>query len=56
MIFADPWWLLAAPVACLALVWIWHRYDLRQNDALARFIAPRLREQLTAAQAALAAG
>jgi Ca-activated chloride channel family protein len=45
--FAHPWWLLAAPIACCALAWIWHRYDVRQSAALSRFIAAHLRDQLT---------
>jgi Ca-activated chloride channel family protein len=45
--FGNPWWLLAVPIACAALVWIWHRYDVRQNAALSRFVAAHLRDQLT---------
>lgn len=47
MRFGNPWWLLAAFAACAALVLVWRRYDVRQNAALARFVAPHLREQLT---------
>ncbi len=47
MNFAKPWWLLAAPAGCAALALIWHRYDVRQNAALAQFVAAQLRDQLT---------
>jgi Ca-activated chloride channel family protein len=44
---SNPWWLLAVPVAWVALAWIWHRHDVRQDAALARFVAAHLRTQLT---------
>jgi len=47
MIFAHPWWLLAAVFACSAMWWVWRRYDRRQRTALEQFIAPQLRDQLT---------
>jgi Ca-activated chloride channel family protein len=47
MIFAHPWWLLAAVVAFGALLWTWRRYDARQREALEQFVAPQLRAQLT---------
>jgi Ca-activated chloride channel family protein len=47
MRFSDAWWLLAAPITCAALAWIWHRYDVRQQAALSRFVAAHLRDQLT---------
>lgn len=47
MIFAHPWWLLAAVVAFGALLWTWRRYDARQRAALEQFVAPQLRAQLT---------
>jgi Ca-activated chloride channel family protein len=45
--FAHPVWLPAGIVACLALLWLWRRYDLRQHAALARFVSAHLRMQLT---------
>jgi Ca-activated chloride channel family protein len=45
--FSDPLWLPAGLAACLCLLLIWRRYDLRQHAALARFISPHLRDQLT---------
>jgi len=45
--FSDPLWLLAGLAACLCLLLLWRRYDTRQHAALARFISPHLREQLT---------
>ena len=47
MSFNHPAWLVAGPVACLLLLVIWHLADRRQRSALARFVAPQLREQLT---------
>jgi Ca-activated chloride channel family protein len=47
MIFAHPWWLLAAIFACSAMWWVWRRYDRRQRAALEQFIAPQLRDELT---------
>jgi len=48
MTFAQPLWLLAGSVACLGLIWMWRRYDVRQRTALATFVAEHLRAQLTA--------
>jgi Ca-activated chloride channel homolog len=45
--FSDPNWLLVALLACLALMGIWRRYDVRQHAALAKFVAPQLRRRLT---------
>ncbi len=45
--FAHPEWLWAGVFACCALLWIWRRYDVRQQAALMQFISPHLREQLT---------
>lgn len=47
MSFSDPLWLPAGLAACLGLLLLWRRYDSRQHAALARFISPHLREQLT---------
>jgi Ca-activated chloride channel family protein len=45
--FGHPLWLAAGVVACLCLLWLWRRYDVRQHAALARFVSPHLRTQLT---------
>jgi Ca-activated chloride channel family protein len=45
--FSSPLWLPGGFLACLCLLWMWRRYDVRQHAALARFISPHLREQLT---------
>jgi Ca-activated chloride channel family protein len=45
--FSNPLWLPGGFIACLCLLWMWRRYDVRQHAALARFISPHLREQLT---------
>ena len=47
MKFSDPHWLLVGVLACLALIGIWRRYDARQHEALAKFVAPHLRARLT---------
>ncbi len=47
MRFDHPWWLPAGLLACLVLIWMWHRYDRRQHAALARFVSAHLRRQLT---------
>src|SRR5579863_4560862 len=47
MKFSDPHWLLVGLLACVALMVMWRRYDVRQHVALAKFIAPHLRQQLT---------
>jgi Ca-activated chloride channel family protein len=45
--FGHPLWLAGGVIACLCLLWLWHRYDIRQHAALARFVSPHLRTQLT---------
>jgi Ca-activated chloride channel homolog len=45
--FGHPLWLAAGIVACLCLLWLWRRYDTRQHAALARFVSPHLRTELT---------
>jgi Ca-activated chloride channel family protein len=45
--FSDPHWLWAGALACVALAWLWRRYDVRQRIALASFVAPHLRQKLT---------
>jgi Ca-activated chloride channel homolog len=45
--FSDPHWLLAGLLMCVALIGIWRRYDVRQQAALAKFVAPHLRRRLT---------
>ena len=47
MKFSDPYWLLAGVLTCIVLVGIWRRYDVRQQAALDRFVAPHLRQRLT---------
>ncbi|HVW67596.1 MAG TPA: VWA domain-containing protein, partial [Steroidobacteraceae bacterium] len=47
MRFSDPYWLLAGLLTCLVLVGLWRRYDVRQQAALNRFVAPHLRLELT---------
>jgi Ca-activated chloride channel homolog len=45
--FASPAWLPAGLLSCLALIWLWRRYDARQHAALAQFVSAHLRQQLT---------
>jgi Ca-activated chloride channel family protein len=45
--FSNPGWLAAGFVACLCLIWLWRRYDVRQHAALAQFVSAHLRSQLT---------
>jgi Ca-activated chloride channel homolog len=45
--FSDPHWLLAGLLTSLALIGLWRRYDVRQQAALAKFVAPHLRRRLT---------
>jgi Ca-activated chloride channel homolog len=45
--FSDPHWLLAGVLAGMALVGMWRQYDIRQQAALAKFVAPHLRLKLT---------
>ncbi|MDP8985409.1 MAG: VWA domain-containing protein [Pseudomonadota bacterium] len=47
MSFSEPGWLAAGLLACAALLWLWQRYDARQHAALARFVSPHLRRDLT---------
>jgi len=47
MSFSDPRWLLTIPTLGAALLWLWHRHDVRQEAALARFVSPHLRGPLT---------
>jgi Ca-activated chloride channel family protein len=45
--FTHPYWLLAALLMCALLIAMWRRYDVRQQLALAQFVAPQLRRRLT---------
>ena len=45
--FSDPYWLLGGLLACIGLIGLWRWYDVRQQAALARFVAPALRLRLT---------
>ena len=47
MRFSDPNWLLAGVLTCIVLIAMWRRYDVRQQKALAEFVAPHLRQRLT---------
>ena len=47
MKFGHPLWLAAGSLACLCVLWLWYRYDIRQHAALARFVSPHLRTELT---------
>ena len=47
MRFSDPNWLLAGLLTCIVLIAMWRRYDVRQQTALAEFVAPHLRQRLT---------
>ena len=48
MTFSHPLWLPAGFIACLCVCFgLGHRYDARQQAALARFVSAHLREQLT---------
>lgn len=53
MRFSNPIWLGAGAVACLVLVLLWRRHDVRQQIALANFVAPHLRQRLTASVSGL---
>ena len=48
MTFAEPLWLLAGLAACVALVWLYRRFDARQRAALTTFASSHLLGQLTA--------
>lgn len=54
MKFGNLSWLLGGALTCIVLVWAWQRYDARQRAALERFIAVRLRSQLTQSVSILA--
>jgi Ca-activated chloride channel homolog len=45
--FSDPHWLLAGLLTGMVLVAMWRRYDIRQQAALAKFVASHLRLRLT---------
>ena len=45
--FSDPNWLLAGLLTGVVLIGMWRRYDVRQQAALAKFVAPHLRLRLT---------
>ena len=47
MRFNDPFWLLAGLLTCSVLVSFYIRYDAWQRTAIARFVAPHLRQRLT---------
>jgi uncharacterized membrane protein len=47
MRFSDPNWLLAGLLTWIVLIAMWRRYDIRQQTALAEFVAPHLRQRLT---------
>jgi Ca-activated chloride channel family protein len=47
MSFSSPVWLAAGVAVCFALVWMWRRYDARQQASLAHFVSAHLRAQLT---------
>ena len=47
MRFTDPHWLLAGLLTGIVLILLWRRYDVRQQAALAKFVAPHLRARLT---------
>jgi Ca-activated chloride channel family protein len=48
MRFEQPYWLIAGLAACLFLVWVYHRFNRRQQKSLERFVSHRLVEKLTA--------
>jgi Ca-activated chloride channel homolog len=45
--FAAPWWLGAGILAVALIIWLWRRYDARQQAGLDKFISAHLRSQLT---------
>jgi Ca-activated chloride channel homolog len=47
MQFAQPIWLFAGFVACVALVWQYRRFDRGQRIALSQFVSERLLPKLT---------
>jgi Ca-activated chloride channel family protein len=52
MQFAQPIWLFAGLVACVALVWQYRRFDRGQRIALAQFVSARLLPKLTSSVSA----
>jgi len=36
--FSDPYWLVIGLLTCVVLVVVWHRHDVWQRTALARFV------------------
>jgi Ca-activated chloride channel family protein len=48
MTFAQPIWLAAGLLVCVALVWLYYRFDARQRKALSTFASRHLLGQLTA--------
>jgi Ca-activated chloride channel family protein len=49
---SDPNWLVAGLLTCIVLIAMWRRYDVRQQTALAEFVAPHLRQRLTSSVSA----
>ena len=47
MTFSEPLWLAAGFAGIILLIWMWQRYDARQQAALARFVSAHLQQQLT---------
>jgi Ca-activated chloride channel family protein len=47
MKFGAPAWLVAGLLAGILIAWMWRRHDARQQLALALFVSPHLRRQLT---------
>jgi Ca-activated chloride channel family protein len=45
--FTQPGWLAAGAAACLAVIGLWRFYDVRQEAALVKFVAPHLKNELT---------
>ena len=45
--FRHPEWLIAGLLACLGLLLLWRRYDLRQHASLTNFVSAHLRASLT---------
>ena len=48
MTFAEPFWLFAGLAACVALAWLYRRFDQRQRASLSTFASSHLLGQLTA--------
>ncbi len=47
MRFSDPYWLAGGLCTAVVLIALWRWHDVRQQAALARFVAPHLRPKLT---------